>query len=135
MDLANHGRRHKQDRSSHRGRDKSPHYHSDKSPHYHSDKSPTRHTEQSEIKQMNIVAANNEEVLDRINGIEDRLERLEQTTQMSLYNIEALLRNFIFYQSGRQGSRSGSRGAGSGDGGAASYALDYRQGFNDGRPL
>ncbi len=65
--------------------------------------SPSRTTQlQEEVKQMNITSSSGDEVVARVTAVEERLRSLEESTQMSLYNIEALLRNFIFYQnSGR----------------------------------
>ena len=89
----------------------------------------SRSREQDEIKQLNIVASSNDEVIARVTSVEERLRRLEENTQMSLYNIEALLRNFIFYQSS---ARQGTPGASAGSG---NFATDYAQGYYNDRFL
>ncbi len=57
-----------------------------------------RRKPQAEVKKMNIYSENTggEEV-------DERLKKLEQTTERSLYNIEALLRNAVFSRQGSQG--------------------------------
>ena len=85
---------------------------------------------QDEIKQINIVATSNDEVIARVASVDERLRRLEENTQMSLYNIEALLRNFIFYQSS---ARPGAGSAASSRGAAGRFASEYGQGFYNDR--
>ena len=90
----------------------------------------SRSHEEDEIKQLNITASSNDEVIARISSVEERLRRLEENNQMSLYNIEALLRNFIFYQSS---ARQGAPGARGGSGGSGNFATDYAQGYYNDR--
>lgn len=85
---------------------------------------------EDEVKQLNVVPISNDQVLERVASVEERLRRLEENTQMSLYNIEALLRNFIFYQSSAQPGAAGSRGRNTG---ASSYTSEYGQGFYNDR--
>ncbi len=87
-------------------------------------------TPRQEQREQNIarISPSSDEISTRMASMEERLKRLEDKTQASLYNIEALLRNFIFYQnSGRPGtSVSGSR-----DGATtmASFPPEYAQGY------
>ena len=57
----------------------------------------------TEVKQLNIIDERQpviSEAASRISGIEQRLTTLEENTTRSLYNIEALLRNAVFYRGG-----------------------------------